>query len=219
MDRLLISDSHIGRCTFVKHRQLESLLIDESYDELILNGDIFEIVRRSIPYLHDQERYFLRLIASISREKTVHYIIGNHDLSAPVLFASISHKIKFHSNYTFHIGKKLAKVAHGHHWDWMEKYFSCIAHQVIKIKGAIERNSNVNFLKLDSWFIRNHLASVERKAIKEARSNNEDILFLGHTHKPKHEKFDDLDYWNSGDWILGADYIKIVDEEIELCHI
>src|SRR3972149_4977635 len=88
MKRLIISDVHLGSPALKKkHIQMLTDLINKDWDEVILNGDIFDELgfksRETIKKDHPE------LIKAINNKKHV-YIKGNHDPDVGILDYSIT---------------------------------------------------------------------------------------------------------------------------------
>ena len=73
MKRLVVSDVHIGS-KYYKAEAFTELLQTIEYDQLILNGDIIDLIKAPV-----FTKRALKLFKSIDSSKEIIYIIGNHD--------------------------------------------------------------------------------------------------------------------------------------------
>ena len=74
--RLVISDTHIGS-KFSRKEMLYELLMEKEYDQLILNGDIIELLK--VPTFSKIALEIFKVAKNKAKE--VIYIIGNHDIA------------------------------------------------------------------------------------------------------------------------------------------
>ena len=90
MRRLIISDLHIGSM-FSKENDILRILKNETYDELILGGDIIDFIR--IPKFTKKSldifNYLIKLNIPII------YIVGNHDIAFHDFINHECNNIKF----------------------------------------------------------------------------------------------------------------------------
>lgn len=207
MRRLIISDIHIGS-KFYKAEQVKELIESIDYDQLILNGDILDLIK--VPLFTDRA---LSLFKAIDPSKEIIYVVGNHDLSFRGFIGESIGPVKFVKSYEFSENNRTFRVEHGDTYDkgWIRDSFW------IKLISLIQ-NSLENYFDVDltSWYISRKIKKRKLKRIWDLLDANSDVdvIILGHTHIPEaviwvNEKEEIKTYINCGDWISHTSYIII----------
>ena len=217
MRRLIISDLHIGSM-FSKENDIIRLLKNETYDELILAGDIIDFIR--IPKFTKKSLDIFNYM--INLEKPIIYIVGNHDIAFQDFINYDSSNIRFLKTYDFEDNNKKIRIEHGDDYDNFIIKWEQIMNIICFIANLIER-----FLHLDiSNYYEKYRAKQRNKInIKNIIEQNSDIdiFVMGHTHKP--EIIENLVnnnkiiYANSGDWVQHKSYIIIENGSIKLINL
>ena len=217
MRRLIISDLHIGSM-FSKENDIIRLLKNETYDELILAGDIIDFIR--IPKFTKKSLDIFNYM--INLEKPIIYIVGNHDIAFQEFINYESSNIKFLKTYDFEDNNKKIRIEHGDDYDNFIIKWEQIMNIICFIANLIER-----FLHLD---ISNYYEKYRNKQRNKINIENIlkkntdiDIFIMGHTHKPEiiENKINNkkLIYGNTGDWIQHKSYIILENGTIKLTNI
>lgn len=187
MRRLIISDIHLGPI-FQREIALISLL-QQDWDEVIIAGDFFELL--GFQAKKDIEKQFRCILTLLYKQSTI-FINGNHD---PIFDIN---------EYSFNLpnGKKVL-ITHGHQFDdTSSKFFARLNIVLYKIFGF-------EFRRIFHPF--KDFTPMEKQA-QAYYQNKCDILIMGHTHGPRQ----DVNFYNSGDWIEHCSYIIIKDNDIQL---
>ena len=79
MKTLIISDIHLGSPLVDKKVEMMNLIKLDEYDTIILNGDIFDVWEDSFIDIYLSHLDFVGLLQRLSKEKTIYFIMGNHD--------------------------------------------------------------------------------------------------------------------------------------------
>ena len=207
MRRLIISDIHIGS-KFYKAEQVKELIESIDYDQLILNGDILDLIK--VPIFTDRA---LSLFKAIDPSKEIIYVVGNHDLSFRGFIGESMGPVKFVNSYEFSENDRTFRVEHGDTYDkgWVRDSFW------IKLISLIQ-NSLENYFDVDltSWYISRKIKKRKLKRIWDLLDANSDVdvIILGHTHIPEaviwvNEKEEIKTYINCGDWVSHTSYVMI----------
>jgi len=238
MKILILSDIHykFAPRDSDDHRNLEIILrflttaLDEHYDLLILNGDIFDlwfdwkrtIIKQYFPLLKrlaDFREQGCRLV----------YVSGNHDFWFNDFFTKYLGAEIVQTRYELEADGKKILVTHGDlythndrfyrifrriirlplmkrifamiHPDWALKLGATIS----SISRQRSQNGNIYLPKI---------AGLEQYAQRQFLRY--DYVIMGHCHEPCLINYPDGVYANSGDWVNHYSYIKVIDGNIGL---
>ena len=214
MKRLIISDTHIGS-RFCRKDELIQMLQGNSYDQLILNGDIIEFLK--IPTFTS---LVIDLMNSVDFSREIIYIIGNHDISLSGFIGKTFKNVKFVKEYCFEENGRSFRIEHG------DKYESGIVHsrplmKIISVfQDVLEKLFNLN---LSEWYSRLKFNRRKVRRLWDIMDLNSDVdvLIVGHTHVPEvliwiDEEEKIKTYVNTGDWVTHATYVEINDGVVRL---
>jgi UDP-2,3-diacylglucosamine pyrophosphatase LpxH len=213
---LIISDLHLGDPRFRKSEHLVNLLENETFDILILNGDIWDFwVEKSMSRIIQQNLSLMTCFSKICNLKKIIWLLGNHD---PSLIEAIKFlpgaEIKDHFEIELLDGKCL--IEHGHHIDW---YWKIIPHCFAKINSWVFKKTNGfidlerglrNIFGLYKWSIRRKCRDYMQKF-----GNTFKFFIIGHTHVAEFRKENNYFLWDLGEWFNDSHYI-IISDNIEL---
>lgn len=217
IDTLIISDIHLGSsATRTKH--LLEMLDQYNFNRLIINGDIFDDL--NFKRLHSNHWDVLSRFRTITREKEVIWINGNHD-GHPAMLSNLL-GIKIYHQYSWrHEGKKYLAI-HGHQFDrFLNKNFfiSALALSVYSVIKIFDSKDGLlyDWVKRTSKKWLRMSEGVAKGAIFYAGVNKADYIFCGHTHIARIIKKKNIEYYNSGCWVaVPSNYIIIYDGIVEL---
>jgi len=207
MKTLAISDIHLGSPLVDKKLEIMNLIKSNKYDTIVLNGDIFDIWEKPFNKILLDNLDFVKLLHRVSKEKTVYFIVGNHDpyiIEIENLFPDMKvlRELKIDD----------ILIIHGHEFDNLVTKYSWFAKLLFVPNWISERLFHIN---MKAWFrelfysIANKkgkkyyselVGDVEREAIKHYK-NRCRYLIMGHTHNPKRVDGDNFSYINCGDII------------------
>jgi UDP-2,3-diacylglucosamine pyrophosphatase LpxH len=232
MTLTVISDLHLGDGSEADEFQgadedLRSFLKDVKSGELILNGDIFELLKfKMADIIHAHADLILDLF-----HKTRIYIVGNHDremlnhsfgepayLCKPIAQYAVLEDTLFMHGHQFdpfndeshQIGDTITGVA-----GWMAGALGGETNEQLRkledLIGKVGRDGDPVAYRIQALNYIEHFA-LETSWVSSAFSGERTIIglkhlkrvVLGHTHTPDHGDFNTrFYYWNSGCWILG----------------
>lgn len=222
MNLLIISDLHLdcgdGFGTFgwkLKKfiKQLEKLVEQHQIDQVVLNGDIFDLYKYTFKQVY---RANFELISYFNRNQYI-YIRGNHDILNP--FAKDSHVIVNSKGKTIYI-------EHGHNADFLNgtrlgRAISLVGFYLLKKTISIGLIQKLYFKVVEFDDEVNRIPKKYNSyrylkyALKLLRSY--DVVILGHTHKLESHKTYYLNskkiYINSGTCSLGRLQAVILNTE------
>lgn len=208
MRTLVFSDLHVGDARLRNENDIVKLLETESYDELILNGDIVDCWmighRKAV-----RESKVINALVSIAKNIPVIWIAGNHD---PV--KSDQHYIpgaKIFNMYAFE-GNFL--VLHGHQvypfYDqaWYSKILANIHSWFYKLTKV-----DIQSMARDNPIFEERTRR-KREEIIDNFGNPGDNIFMGHTHLVGTQLKDGKCIYDSGSIMLDGTYIIIEDGKV-----
>ncbi|MDR1839070.1 MAG: metallophosphoesterase [Treponema sp.] len=191
---LIISDLHMGsgsRDDLYYNGEMLTCLLEEYYFKkgwfLILNGDIEELQKYSIDYIHERWAGLYRVFNLFAEENRLYKIIGNHD--EQLLFKKYgSYPYPLHSVVKINTGIVSAFVYHGHQlsniYARFNKLFGFSIRYILKPLGikniTTARSPHKRF-------------EIEKKAYAFSL-NNHCLSIIGHTHRPLFESLGRFDY-------------------------
>lgn len=217
MRRLILSDLHIGSM-FSKENDIIYVLKNESYDELILAGDIIDFIR--IPKFTKKSLDIFNYLLSL--KVPIVYIIGNHDIAFQDFINYKSNYIKFLKSYEFQDNNKKIRIEHGDDYDNFIIKWEYVMNIICLIANLIERFFYIDIINYYEKYRTKQRNKINIKHIIEKNSDI-DIFIMGHTHKPEilenivnNKK---IIYGNSGDWIQNKSYIILENGSIKLINL
>jgi len=207
MKRVIISDIHIGSKNY-KAKELIVFLENAEYDQLILAGDIIDLIK--IPSF---TRRFLDIIKAVDFSKEIIYVVGNHDYPFKGLIGSELYNLKFVDKYEFEEEGRSFRIEHGDRYerglvkrDFLMKIIS-IFHD------WIDRTFD---LDLATWFVEYKLKRRKLRRIWDILKWNDDVdvIIMGHSHHPEAIIWVDnkqciKTYVNCGDWVSHQSWVSV----------
>ncbi len=208
MKTLVISDIHLGSPLVDKKLEVMNLMKSDEYDTIILNGDIFDIWEKSFDEILSDNWDFIKLLNKLSKEKTVYFIIGNHD----------PHIIEVENllRDVFVLRSLLIDedilIVHGDEFDDLVTKYSWFARLLFIPNWICERlfrfNLKASFReffysvanKKHKPYYKKLVGDIEKEAAKKYKDKCR-YLIIGHTHTPKRVDSKDFSYINCGDII------------------
>jgi UDP-2,3-diacylglucosamine pyrophosphatase LpxH len=213
---VVLSDLHLGMKD-CKPKRILNFLDTIKTDLLILNGDIIDIdaMRRGSKWKDKHMKVLIKLL-DISRHTEVIYIRGNHDDEVKDLYSSILGNIKFMDEYIYESNNKKYLVFHGDKIDVTTKYK--LLTQIGSIGYDVALRINTWYNKYREWTNQPYYSiskvikenfkkalsfinDFEKNACDYAKTVNCNGVICGHIHIPSVKVIDDIEYYNSGDWV------------------
>jgi UDP-2,3-diacylglucosamine pyrophosphatase LpxH len=213
--RLVVSDLHLGSA-HSKEAKLEKLLKETEFDELVLAGDIIELLKK--PLFTEMTHRLFKYVNAL--DKKIIYITGNHDNAFRSFIGKKVGGIEFVKTYDFDYGHRKFRIEHGDVYDKGMINWTYTIQFISFIQNMIERVFNID---LTTWFVNRKLKKRKLKRIWDIVEWNEDadVFIMGHTHNPEVliwvDKNENIKtYVNTGDWITNCTYVIIKDGQVRL---
>jgi UDP-2,3-diacylglucosamine pyrophosphatase LpxH len=225
---VVLSDLHLGM-NDCKPKRILNFLDTIKTDLLILNGDIIDIdaMRRGSKWKDKHMKVLIKLL-DISRHTEVIYIRGNHDDEVKDLYSSILGNIKFMDEYIYESNNKKYIVFHGDKIDVTTKYK--LLTQIGSIGYDVALRINTWYNKYREWTNQPYysISKVIKENFKKALSFINDFeenacnyaktihcngVICGHIHIPSIKVIDDIEYYNSGDWVENFTALVLTSED------
>ena len=213
---IVLSDLHLGM-NDCKPKRILNFLDTIKTDLLILNGDIIDIdaMRRGSRWKDKHMKVLIKLL-DISRHTEVIYIRGNHDDEVKDLYSSMLGNIKFMDEYIYESNNKKYIVFHGDKIDVTTKYK--LLTQIGSIGYDVALRINTWYNKYREWTNQPYYSiskvikenfkkalsfinDFEENACNYAKTIHCDGVICGHIHIPSIKVIDNIEYYNSGDWV------------------
>ena len=209
MKRVIISDTHIGS-QFYKSSELLSFLTSESYDQLILAGDIIDFIK--IPVFTNRCK---KILETIDYQKEIIYVVGNHDESLVGLIGDNLFGINFVKKYEFEEGGRKFRIEHGDEYTKGALHNKLFVTLLSVIQNILEFTFKFDFT---TWWTGIQIKRHKLRSVIHVLRHNEDVdvFIMGHTHNPEALIWVDEDqhiktYINAGDWVTHQTYVTIID--------
>jgi len=209
MKRVIISDTHIGS-KFYRAEELLSFLKSESYDQLILAGDIIDFIK--IPVFTER---CIEILSTVRCNRDVIYVVGNHDESFINLIGKEFFGVQFVKRYEFTEGGRKFRIEHG------DEYDKGVIHRriFVKLLSVIQNMLEIAFdFDFTSWWTEKQIKKHELRSVIDILRHNSDVdvFVMGHTHNPEALVWIDEDqhiktYINAGDWVTHQTYVTVTD--------
>lgn len=217
MRALILSDLHLGSPLFDDRAEIVYLITSNEFDEIILLGDIFDAWEKNFHSIMIEYKSIIDAIWSMSIEKKVVFVIGNHD---PSMSEIIHHfpLVKLFDVYPFQNGVMI----HGHQFDDLILKYSWLARFLFKFQWLSERLFKFNLkayfrelyhsisMKKQKKYYNSLVLDIEKEAVEKYKQYK--YVVMGHTHFPKMVKGEKTKYVNAGDWIHNRSYITYESE-------
>ena len=225
-DTIIISDLHLGS-PMCQAKELLEFLQNIEVKRLVLNGDVFEDLKRTFR-LHRQHWAVLEQLRRMSDNCQVIWVKGNHDTlyrnrKEDLVAISNLLGIKIKHQLIFNVGKFRCLAIHGDKWDNYIHRFPVLADIITWAYDRLKEVHSEHMRKIVKWvkrrsklFMRNSQYVMDG-AIEYAEDLECNVVVCGHTHHPMLERIGFTSYGNSGTWeSFKPTYITIDEEMIGL---
>jgi len=191
---LIISDLHMGtgsRDDLFHNGEMLTCVLKEHYFKtgwtLILNGDVEELMRYPLDYIHEKWAELYRVFRLFQDAGRLYKIAGNHDEQL-LIKKPASYPFHIHTAVKIKTGVVSAYVFHGHQ-------LSSVYHRLNRIMGVLIRYILTPFgIKNISDSRSPHKRfKIEKKAYAFSM-DNKCLCIIGHTHRPLFESLGRFDY-------------------------
>jgi len=240
---LFISDIHLGT-RGAKANELLSLLSKYEFEMLYIVGDLidlWQINARRMNWRRSHTKLVERLV-SISKQKPVYYVIGNHDEE----FRSFVPLDLFNLHF---VNKRVHRTLKGEnllvfHGDivdiYMRKNYRLLSNiggrfydlllgfswLMNRTRAALNKPywSLSNYIKTHTKNISRIVQRFENSIVRYAKQRQFSHVLCGHVHHPDIREINGIQYMNTGDWVENCSAIiedlegnfSIVREEIQI---
>ncbi len=222
-----ISDAHIRTDTSYRSKMLIKFLRDikSKMTQLYILGDLFEFwFEYNIVFPKDYFKTLAALYNLIQDGKTVHYILGNHEVMIGRFLKDFGFVV--HPQHAIlKIGSKRVFLSHGNKIDkrlwtsmWENLLTSKLNHALYSL---IHPDIGVFLAQAISYVSRkqrrspNLIKMLENYA--QSKFDDFDVVILAHSHVPVFKKFPNHKYYiNTGDWVEHYSYGVIDNDNIYL---
>jgi len=223
---IFISDAHIRTDESPRAQMLIRFLNDikSEVTDLYILGDLFEFwFEYNIVFPKDYFKTLATLYNLIQNKKSVHYILGNHEVTIGNFLRNFGFTV--HSGDTIlNIDGKCVFLAHGNKIDkrlwtaiWEGLLTSRLNHSLYSLIHpdiGVFLAQGIAYLSRKQRRSPNLIKMLERYALKKL--NNVDIVILAHSHIPVFKKYENKYYINTGDWIQHFSYATIGNGKVAL---
>jgi UDP-2,3-diacylglucosamine hydrolase len=221
-NHIIISDVHFNQKRLDVIPFLKKILDDQiTTSQLILNGDIFDLLVGSIEYTITYNKSVIDLLNQISNKIEVIYLEGNHDFVLKNIFPNIKiFSIKEQPVIFKNKNNKIA-ISHGDIFTndkLYDIYVSIIRNKVfLKLLNFIDNRINN---KISKWIINNQInknkcyniknfEKIAKSRIKEYKNLDVNIIIEGHHHQNISIIDDNRKYINLAAFVCNKNYTKI----------
>lgn len=205
---LIFSDIHFGDKRLSSLHLLHNLLLTETYDRLILNGDIIDLWLSNCMEIFKSG--FLSFIEQIAKIKEVIWIIGNHDYKIMCeCFKSKMPSVKVAEFFEMIDGGKKFLFLHGNQV-YNQKDQSFFAKFTSKLNYFVWKKFNIDIQeKINDTKYYLKYANKKREKIIKIYGHDVDIIISGHTHNIGHIIFNGIELFDLGAFIKQNSYAII----------
>lgn len=213
MKTLVLSDIHIGS-KGCNTNAVISLLKTETYDRLILVGDIIDgwLFQRYTKFSEDHNK-LIRTLLKVSKDKEIIWISGNHDeflrKYTPFQLGNIKIVDEFiEGGIWFCHGDKYDGIVQMH---WLGMLGSVGYDLAIIIDRLLKKLGNKRslskYLKDNVKAAVSFLTDFEHEMVRQTKKRKCHTVVCGHIHTPIDKYIDEIRYINTGDWIENTSYL------------
>ena len=240
-NRLLVtSDSHIGNLFCDARRGLTAFLeyARANRYNVCINGDGIDTQYTSIRKLSAETARLLRDLRRISRDITIYYTIGNHDLVLEQYLGDWG-GLRLVPFLNVHSGTTRIRIEHGHLYDALLMKHQEVRYGVTWLITSLCRlyppayhwhgkgeAAKYRFRRLCSGRgaglaespATRDVSPAYLEAAEELARRGFDVVIFGHTHRPGEAPLNGkrARYLNTGSWFDGPQYVAITDGTVEL---
>ncbi len=190
--------------------------------QLILMGDIFDLLVGSIDYTVKENQKLIRLINQIAIHTPIYYFEGNHDFDLQRLFPKIEVVPYNKQPLVMHYHDRRVALSHGDlHQGWKYTLYSSLIRHPWILKG-------LNFIdkKRDNFISKkilseqknkklckklNHFYKIIKQKLKnyDIASNRFDVICEGHHHMDEEYQFEGTTFKLFASYACGGRYVFI----------
>ncbi len=198
--------------------------------QLILMGDIFDLLFGPIALTLERNRNVIDLIDAISEKMEVIYLEGNHDFLLQNVFQNITPIPIAKQPLSAYCDARPLLLSHGDYGsDWKYRLYTALirSRPVMHLLDAIDRISAHGIIRwLDGYLSRKEdcyeiadFESIVRRRYPEHELRGEKPFVIeGHFHQNRYYNYENFEYFNLGAFACNERYyvVKSIKDAIEL---
>lgn len=220
----VLSDIHLGRgdgrtgfSGDVEHLCAALQRIAENADAVVINGDLYDLDRGTLPTAQALEFRRLRpkwaAVEACMEKYGIRMTAGNHDRA---LLAMQVGGAKVHESYVVAVGQLNVRIEHGERFDaWIKRnrrftsFVAWLSGWVSRIKlGFVYRILRM----VERWTTDDKDGGQVERAIKWMKQHQEiDVLIMGHTHQKHVQRVGSQWLLNPGDAMHAKIHYLVID--------
>jgi UDP-2,3-diacylglucosamine pyrophosphatase LpxH len=234
---LFISDLHLGSKA-AKADFLIDFLRHHEADTIYLVGDIVDgwRLRRSWHWPQAHNDVVQKLLRQARKGASIFYIAGNHDeflrqfqgthFGGIVVSDRAIHETADGKRFLVIHGDQFDTIVHNVRWlAYLGDRAYDLAITVNRVVFRIRRALGLPYWSFSSWAkvkvkkAVNFIGAFQQVLSEEARRSEVDGVICGHIHHAVIERFDDITYVNTGDWVESCTaVVEHFDGALEILH-
>ena len=234
---LFISDVHLGSKA-AKADFLVDFLRHNEADRIYLVGDIVDgwRLRRTWHWPQSHNDVVQKILRQARKGTEVIYVVGNHDeflrMFPGTHFGGIQvcdrsiHQTADGRRFLVIHGDQFDTIVHGARWlAYLGDRAYDLAIAVNRLVARIRRMMGLPYWSLSSWakikvkHAVNFIGAFQEVLVQEARRSGVDGIICGHIHHATIERFSDVVYVNTGDWVESCTAVaETFDGELQILH-
>src|SRR5277367_1831708 len=213
-----ISDLHLG----TRGCNAEALLYflrDYDFETLYLVGDLIDIwqLRRGIYWPQSHSDVIQKILRKGRKGTHIIYIPGNHDEFVSGFFGAYGNIIVEKQTIHETADKRRLLVIHGHELDTVVQNIKWLAYVGdVGYQLLLKLNRPINFVRhifgREYWSLSAYvkksvknavsfIGQFEEAIVRYSKEYSVDGVICGHIHSPMIRKIENVEYYNSGDWV------------------
>ena len=212
---LVFSDSHIGDPRFKDNALVQKMLMEESFDKLVMNGDVVDLWTGKMKDIIKDPLY--QLIKKIASEKEVIWIIGNHDYKIEKFKKlGILPSVTFVNSLAFTDNGRNILILHGNQV-YAHQNKSWCNRLMAKFNICLWKHLGIDFQrKFDGlgWY-ESYVAGKRNKVIQQFGSGIA-TLIIGHTHVVGTCHLNTTTLFDLGSSVLTRSYAIVENGEVSI---
>ncbi|MEA3523903.1 MAG: UDP-2,3-diacylglucosamine diphosphatase [Campylobacterota bacterium] len=227
---LIIADAHYSAQRRKLLQCLQDILSGKiRASQLILMGDIFDLLFGSITLTYQRNHEAIKIINAIAQKMQVLYLEGNHDFTVKKYFPNI--QVIAFEDQPLHVRFENRDIllAHGDFGaDFKYRIYTNIIRSPLTLSllnfiDKLSFHSIINWLdrylaKKDDCYKIQEFETLVKQRLQKSDFSNYEALIEGHFHQNRSYNFDNFKYINLGAFACNERYfvVKLVQEALEL---
>lgn len=215
VDTVIVSDVHLGSKRSRAGNLAKILKNEFTFERLVNLGDIFDDLG-AFRFRKDQYKFLNFLYKlRVRGEASVIWVEGNHDYGLTEIFGPLL-GIRVRREYQWEYNGEKFLAIHGDQFDEVIQSKPDGVHRIAKMMSFFENSSVITNVadrverKIDKW--QRLSEKVALGACEYAKKLGANVVFCGHTHEPRREKHQGIQYYNTGCWTRSPSSLVTIGE-------